>query len=88
KAFKPIPDTVTVAWVESFGATGATRYCPAGYAAMSSNAIEIPSGEFSCETQVFNNSATGQSGSAFAGCGQGVISDYGYYHQVVCSKFY
>jgi hypothetical protein len=86
RQFKPIPDTTTLTWYESFGVV-ATRYCPAGYAAMSSTAIEVPSGTCVCQTQIFNYSSNGQAGDTWAGCGQCSIGDIGYLHQLVCSKF-
>lgn len=84
KQVKIAPNTQTLGWSEAqFVPT--TRYCPAGYTAVSSVAYSAPSGRGACQTTIFNY--TSGTGSQYAGnCGY-YPGDSSFSHYLTCMKF-
>lgn len=84
KQVKIAPNTQTLGWSEAqFVPT--TRYCPAGYTAVSSVAYSAPSGRGVCQTTIFNY--TSGTGSQYAGnCGY-YPGDSSFSHYLTCMKF-
>lgn len=61
--------------------------CGAGEVEVSCNSIEVPSGQFVCDTAPGVDPDTGNNACAQDGCGQGVRTDTGYLTTVTCMKY-
>ncbi|WP_218274452.1 MULTISPECIES: hypothetical protein, partial [unclassified Pseudomonas] len=88
KGFKPFPKTQVLQFSEYQGAD-VVRYCPAGFMAVSSIAVSLPTGQVLCTTQIGNDDVA-QLGWSYkpGGCTSGPPDNGWWLHTLTCSKFY